>query len=183
MVGSEGFHKAVALRARRAVLSRVANMLKTITSSVLLLAVLAAAPARATETASAKDTSVLDVTLDQAKIERVPEGTSTIVIGNPMIADVSMLKGGVGMVVTGKGYGQTNLIALDGHGNVLEDRQLRVAPTNTVLVVQRGDSRSSYSCNPVCMPTVQLGDDPKVFGEVGGQIQQRNGYAATGGGK
>jgi len=180
MVGSEGFLKAVALRARRAALSRVANMLKTITSSVLLLALFAAAPARATETASSKDTSVLDVTIDQAKIERVPEGTSTLVIGNPMIADVLMLKGGVGMVVTGKGYGQTNLIAIDGHGNVLEDRQLRVAPTNTVLVVQRGDQRSSYACNPICMPTVQLGDDAKAFGDAGNQIQQRNGYAATG---
>ena len=153
-------------------------MLKSITSSVLLLALLAAAPARATETVSGKDTSVLDVTIDQAKIERVPEGTSTIVIGNPMIADVSMLKGGVGMVVTGKGYGQTNLIAIDAEGAVLGEKQLRVEPGNTVLVVQRGDSRASYSCNPVCMPTVQLGDDDKVFGAVGGQITQRNGLAA-----
>jgi Flp pilus assembly secretin CpaC len=162
-------------------------MLKTIASSVLLLALVAAAPARATESASpdgsGKDTSVLDVTIDQAKIERVPTGTSTLVIGNPMIADVTMLKGGVGMVVTGKGYGQTNIIALDDRGNVLFERQLRVAPTNSVLVVQRGDSRSSYSCNPICMPTVQLGDDTKVFGDAGSQIQQRNGYASATNGK
>ena len=87
------------------------------------------------------------------------------------------------MVVTGKGYGQTNLIELDGDGNVLADRQLRVTPTSSVLVVQRGDSRSSYSCNPVCMPTVQLGDDAKSFGDAGGQIQQRNGFASATPGK
>ena len=28
----------------------------------------------------------------------------------------------------------------------------------------------SYSCNPDCMPTVQLGDDDKIFKDVGEQI-------------
>ena len=120
------------------------------------------------------------ITVDQAMVAKLPASTATVIIGNPAIADVTTLKNNGGMVVTGKGYGQTNLIAIDGHGNVLEDRQLRVAPTNTVLVVQRGDQRSSYACNPICMPTVQLGDDAKAFGDAGNQIQQRNGYAATG---
>jgi hypothetical protein len=121
------------------------------------------------------------VLIDQAKVARVPAGTSTLVIGNPLIADVSMLKGGVGMVVTGKGYGQTNLIAIDAQGNIIDEKQLRVEPSHDVLVVQRGNSRASYSCNPWCMPTVQLGDDATVFGDAGGQIQQRNGFATAGG--
>jgi len=133
--------------------------------------------------ADAGDDDVLKITIDQAKVAKIPQNTSTLVIGNPMIADVSMLKGGVGMVVTGKGFGQTNLIALDKDGNILDEKQLRVEPGNSVLVVQRGESRASYSCNPWCMPAVELGDDPKVFGEAGGEIQQRNGYAGGGGGK
>ena len=124
------------------------------------------------------DSDVLRITIDQAKVAKIPAGTQTLVIGNPMVADVTMLKGGSGMVVTGKGFGQTNLIALDAQGNILDEKQLRVEPGNTVLVVQRGDSRASYSCNPLCMPTVQLGDDTKIFGEVGSQIQQRNSFAA-----
>ena len=36
---------------------------------------------------------VLNVTLDQAKIARIPEGTVTLVIGNPIVADVTMIKG------------------------------------------------------------------------------------------
>lgn len=155
-------------------------MLNRLVSSVILVALLGCAPALAAETvamASEGKNSVLKVTIDQAKIEKVPPGTATLVIGNPMIADVSMLKGGVGMVVTGKGYGQTNLIAIDGDGAVLEERQLLVEPGHSVLVVQRGDQRASYACNPVCMPTVQLGDDANVFGAAGGQIQQRNGFA------
>jgi hypothetical protein len=125
---------------------------------------------------------VLRITIDQAKVVKLPPGTTTLVIGNPLIADVTMLKNTAGMVVTGKGYGQTNLIALDDHGNIVDEKQLRVEPGRSVLVVQRGDSRTSYSCDPWCMPTVQLGDDSKAFSDVGSQIQLRNGWA-TGGDK
>ena len=49
------------------------------------------------------------VTMDQAKLSRVPSRTATLVVGNPLIADVSVQTGGV-MVITGKGYGVTNVI-------------------------------------------------------------------------
>ena len=103
---------------------------------------------------AAAPSDVLKVTLDQAKIAKVPTGTTTLVVGNPSIADVTMLKGGVGMVVTGKGYGQTNLVAIDAQGNILDEKQIEVTPTRSVLVVQRGDARSSYTLIPgVCRPS------------------------------
>ncbi|HKN31428.1 MAG TPA: pilus assembly protein N-terminal domain-containing protein [Roseiarcus sp.] len=123
---------------------------------------------------------VLAITLDEAKIAKLPEGTSTLVVGNPMIADVTMLKTGGAMVITGKGYGETNLIALDPEGKVILERQLRVLPNKSVVVLQNGASRVSYSCNPDCMPTVQLGDDPKNFNDAGGEITSRNGLASGG---
>jgi hypothetical protein len=119
----------------------------------------------------------LEVTLDQAKIARVPEGTKTLVVGSPIVADVTLLKGSNTMVVTGKGFGETNLIALDGDGNVLEEKTIQVKPTNSVLVVQRGMDRESYSCTPQCMPAVQLGDGPQ-FASSSGQITARNGLEA-----
>jgi hypothetical protein len=152
-------------------------MLKTMLPCLAFLVALGAGAASATDATGPDD--VLSITIDQAKIAKVPAGTATLVIGNPMIADVTMLKGGVGMVVTGKGFGQTNLIAIDADGNIIDEKQLRVEPGNSVLVVQRGDSRASYSCNPKCMPTVQLGDDNTVFGEAGGQIQAHNGFATS----
>jgi Pilus formation protein N terminal region len=130
-----------------------------------------ASPARA-------ETSMIAVTLDQAKIARMPQG----IVGNPMIADVTMLKNNNTMVITGKGFGQTNLIAIDGAGSLIEEQQIQVLPAKTVLLLQSGNSRISYACNPDCMPTVQLGDDDKTFTEVGGQISTRNGYAAGGAG-
>jgi Flp pilus assembly secretin CpaC len=73
-----------------------------------------ASPARAA-------TDVIAVTLDQAKIARLPRGAATLIVGNPMIADVTMLKNNNTMVITGKGFGQTNLIAIDAAGSLLED--------------------------------------------------------------
>jgi Pilus formation protein N terminal region len=46
-----------------------------------------ASPARA-------ETPMIAVTLDQAKVARLPHGTATLIVGNPMIADVTMLKNG-----------------------------------------------------------------------------------------
>ena len=83
----------------------------------------------ATAAAATADADMLKITLDQAKVAKVPAGTTTLVVGNPAIADVTMLKGGVGMVVTGKGYGQTNLVAIDVQGNILDEKQILVTPT------------------------------------------------------
>ena len=113
---------------------------------------------------------VLRITIDQAQVAKLPANTATIIIGNPAIADVTSLKNGAGMVVTGKGYGHTNLIALDASGNLLDEKQIHVEPVRGVLVVQRGDSRESYSCDPLCMPAAVLGDDSKVFTEISGQV-------------
>jgi Pilus formation protein N terminal region len=121
--------------------------------------------------------AVLSVTLDQAKIARIPEGTVTLVIGNPIVADVTMLKGSGAMVVTGKDFGETNLIALDSKGGVLDEKIVRVIPTGSTLVVQRGMERESYSCSPSCMPTLQLGDG-KVFTDASTQISARNALVA-----
>ncbi|HEY1864876.1 MAG TPA: pilus assembly protein N-terminal domain-containing protein [Roseiarcus sp.] len=134
-----------------------------------------ASPARA-------EKNMIAVTLDQAKIARLPQGTTTLIVGNPMIADVTMLKDSNTMVITGKGFGQTNLIAINAAGSLLEEEQIQVLPAKTVLVLQSGSSRISYACNPTCMPTVQLGDDDKTFKDAGEQMSTRNGYAAGGSG-
>jgi Flp pilus assembly secretin CpaC len=58
----------------------------------------------ATHRVAAADLAVI---MDEAKLIRLPDKVATIVIGNPMIADVSLQPGGI-MVITGKGYGSTN---------------------------------------------------------------------------
>ena len=119
----------------------------------------------------------LEVFLDHAKIIRLPERTQTVIVGNPFIADVTVQRNGI-LVVTGKSYGATNLIALDAQGLLLAESMVSVrAPTDSVVVVQRGLARESYSCTPNCQPSLRLGDAPEYFGAVGSQATQRSGFA------
>ncbi|MFC7397672.1 pilus assembly protein N-terminal domain-containing protein [Chelatococcus sp. GCM10030263] len=117
------------------------------------------------------------VTLNQAKIIRLPANAQTVIVGNPAIADVTVQKNGI-LVVTGKSYGMTNVIALDAKGTVLGESQLRVDNANDAIVmVQRGLERQSYTCTPTCEPTVTLGDDAGYFESLRKQIEDRNGLA------
>jgi Pilus formation protein N terminal region len=121
-----------------------------------------AAIALTTLISSASAAEVINVIMDQAKIARVPERTATLVVGNPLIADVSVQSGGA-MVVTGKGYGVTNVIALDRAGKVIFDRLVRVKGPMENLVIYRGATRESYTCAPFCERRVTLGDTPEYF--------------------
>ena len=119
----------------------------------------------------------VNVAIDHAKVVRLPERTQTVVIGNPIIADVTTQRNGV-LIVTGKSYGVTNMIALDGAGALIAESLISVRASSEGLVtVQRGLERESYSCTPVCQPALQLGDSGKFFGEVGAQTGQRTGLA------
>ncbi|MGO9023521.1 MAG: pilus assembly protein N-terminal domain-containing protein [Beijerinckiaceae bacterium] len=118
------------------------------------------------------------VKVDQAQPVKVPAGTQTLIIGNPTIADVTLVKQGGVMVVTGKGYGETNLIALDAAGDPVAEKMIKVVAGDDALIVQRGLDRQSYTCAPRCQPTVRLGDETKYFGEVAAQVQAHNAQAS-----
>lgn len=106
---------------------------------------------------------VIQVHLDQAKLLKVPDGTATLVVGNPLIADVSVQPGGT-LVVTGKGYGNTNLVALDRSGSIILNHQIEVqGPLGPTVVVYRGVDRETYSCTPVCERRITLGDTQNYF--------------------
>jgi Flp pilus assembly secretin CpaC len=117
------------------------------------------------------------VAADQARLVRLP--AQTVIVGNPAIADVSMQRNGI-LVVTGKSFGTTNLIALDASGNVLAESLIQVEePASTVVTVLRGTARESLSCTPNCQPMLTLGDDMTYFTERADQMKQRN-QLATG---
>jgi Flp pilus assembly secretin CpaC len=135
---------------------------------------------------SAQGAGAIDVFIDRAAIAKVPDRAVTIVVGNPLIADVSIQTGGT-MVVTGKGYGVTNLIALDRAGKVLAEQSVRVKSPADSIVVYRGVARESYSCAPDCERRITLGDTPDFFDATLAQSGNRNsraqaGQAAVGGG-
>jgi Flp pilus assembly secretin CpaC len=122
----------------------------------------------------------IPVMLDKAKILKMPPHAETIVVGNPIIADVTTLKNNGLVVVTGKGYGETNLIFLDNKGAAIEEANVRVQAAGSLMTVQRGMDRESYSCQPRCEPTVSLGDSTPFLKDASGQISSRNLLASPG---
>jgi hypothetical protein len=136
----------------------------------LMMAAAATAPARA---------ETVTVHVDQARVMRLPERVATIVIGNPLIADATLQAGGV-VVLTGKGFGATNMLALDRAGKVVMDHTVQVQgpATSDLVVVYRGVERESYSCSPECEPRITLGDAPTYFNATLSQAGVRNGGAA-----
>src|SRR5713101_5975257 len=121
------------------------------------------------------------VNVDQAKLVKLPTRVATIVVGNPLIADVTLQTGGV-IVVTGKGYGATNFIAMDRSGEILVDRIIQVeGPTDQIVTVYRGVERESYSCLPICQRRVTLGDGESYFKSAIDQAGSLSGQAAGSG--
>jgi len=149
-------------------------------SSRLWLAVAFVLAAGASPARAENSGDIIKVTVDQAELVELPAEATTIVVGNPTFADVTLLKNSRSVVITGKGFGQTNLIAINAAGSIIDKKQIRVLPAKTVLVLQNGASRTSYSCDPGsdCMPTFQLGDDNDYFTKTGTQITLHNGQAA-----
>jgi hypothetical protein len=125
----------------------------------------------------------IGVNVDQAKLVKLPTRVATIVVGNPLIADVTLQNGGI-VVVTGKSYGATNFIAMDRSGEILVDRLIQVeGPTDQLVTVYRGVDRETYSCMPICQRRVTLGDGDSYFksamDQAGSLSSQAGGSAAT----
>jgi Pilus formation protein N terminal region len=120
----------------------------------------------------------LTVTVDQAQLVKLPDRVATIVIGNPLIADVSLQPGGV-MIITGKGYGATNVILLDRAGSILLEKIVEVVGPKgpSVVTMYRGMERETYSCTPKCERRITLGDGNVYFDAVMNETINRNGSA------
>ena len=120
--------------------------------------------------ARAEDATIVAI-IDQARLVKIPAGTATLVIGNPTIADVTLLKQNSLMILTPRSFGQTNFIALDDQGNAVAQSTIEVVAGTNTMIVQRGIARESYSCSPRCQPTEQLGDDDAFANKAAGQAQ------------
>ena len=134
--------------------------LATFRVPLLLAAIIFLMPAMALAEVSGDP---IAVNVAQSKVVKLPEKTATIVIGNPLIAGVSLQPGGL-VIVTGMAYGATNVIAMDRAGKVVTDRVIQVeGPTDKLVTVYRGVERESYSCMPICQERITLGDGAAYF--------------------
>lgn len=118
------------------------------------------------------------VVLDQAQVMPLPQNVATVVVGNPAIADAAIQNGSL-MVVTGKGYGLTNVMLLDKLGQTLAERQVRVvAPRDDTVTVFRGSNRMTYACAPHCESVIAVGDSKDYFDNLKKQTEERDKLAS-----
>ena len=93
----------------------------------------------------------LRIIVDFAAILHIEGGMSVIAVGNPAIADASLVNRST-LIVTGHLAGTTNVVALDDAGRVLADVLVRVSAQKPGMVnVRRGTQVEVYSCiNGLC---------------------------------
>ena len=137
------------------------------------------AAALATQTcAGAAFGDMVYVTVDKARVARIPDKTQTLIIGQPGVADVTMLKNSGMGVITGKSFGETNMIALDAQGEMLGEWTIRVTGQREDLVVQNGLNRESYICEPQCLPIIDLADAKGVAGDRAAAVAAHSAFAS-----
>ncbi len=127
----------------------------------------------------AADDNDIDVLIDQASLVKLDRPASEIVVGNPSIADVAVQSSKV-LVVTGKSFGETNLIVLDSDGKTIVSKRLTVSePRIGLVTVYRGVARQTVHCNPNCAPPLVIGDSPDYFETIAKEIKSKQSIGQT----
>jgi Flp pilus assembly secretin CpaC len=115
----------------------------------------------------------IDVTIDFAKVMKLPRPAHTMFIGNPGIADATVGDEDM-LVLTGKTAGTTNLIVLDESGTEVINSIIRVSSDIRALTtVFYGVHRQTFSCAPVCEQVISVGDEKEKFEDATAQINTR----------
>ncbi|KAB2870142.1 MAG: hypothetical protein F9K43_10270 [Bauldia sp.] len=125
------------------------HLLKLIGPAVLVAgAAVAALPAHAES---------IRVFVNQARVVKLARPADTIIVGNPLIADAAVQDAST-VVLTGKGFGITNLVILDRDGAAIVDEQVVVsrASAGAVNIYRRADLEA-LSCSPYCEPQIVPG--------------------------
>ena len=109
--------------------------------------------------ALAETTEPISVKVNMARILRISAPAATVIIGNPGVADIT-IQDPQTLVLTGRSFGTTNLIVLDAAGNPVADTIVSVVQGQAdMLTVYQGSARTTLACEPICQPTIMLGDD------------------------
>jgi Flp pilus assembly secretin CpaC len=128
-------------------------------AKLLVAATLAGTISVASVPARAESGEPISVKVNMARVLRINSPAATVIIGNPGVADVT-IQDPQTLVLTGKSYGQTNLIVLDSVGNPIADTLIEVVQSQADLVtIYQGAARTTLACAPSCQPMIMVGDD------------------------
>lgn len=109
----------------------------------------------------------IEVIMNQARIVKLGRAADTVIIGNPEIADAAVQDANT-IVLTGKGFGITNMVVLDRDGAPIVDEQVSVVrqTAGSVRVYRRADVQT-LSCNPFCESSYKSAAEEKSDADIG----------------
>lgn len=119
-------------------------------SVALMTVALVAAPF-----AAQAQTGALNVEIDRSARVQLRGTAASVIVGNPQIADVTVVDANT-LFIVGKGYGVTEVVAVDGVGRTLFQREIVVTGGSTGSVrVWRGGQATEMACSSSCAPSIR----------------------------
>lgn len=111
---------------------------------------LAAAPSLQAQSAQ------MSVAIDQAQRVQLRGAAGSVIVGNPQIADVTVVDANT-LYITGKGYGVTEVVAVDSIGRTIFQSQVVVTGATGAGTVRiwRGAQATEMACAASCSPSVR----------------------------
>ncbi len=120
--------------------------MRRIIACLSLLALGAAAPALA-------QSRPLSVEIDHTARLNLRGAASSVVVGNPQIADVTVVDEHT-LFISGRGFGVTEIVVLDGMGRTIYQSEVVVSsPSSGQVRVWRGSAVTDMACSTTCAPT------------------------------
>lgn len=119
-------------------------------------AVLASAAALLSPAIGTAQSASLNVEIDQARRVQLRGPAGSVIVGNPQIADVTVVDSNT-LYITGKGYGVTEIVAVDPIGRTVFQSQIVVTDGDGQgrVRVWRGAQATEMACASSCSPTMR----------------------------
>jgi hypothetical protein len=104
------------------------------------------------------------VPLDEVRVVQFSQPIATVYVGNPAIADVSVIDPRH-VFVLGKAFGETNMVALNADGKqVTNDHVSIFGHTGSMVTLHRGPMQMTYTCASArCEAAPTPGDDKDSY--------------------
>lgn len=139
-------------------------------ASIISLALVCSAPALASD---------LMLSVEHARVVRLPDDAAAVVVGNPSIAD-AMVHDRRTLVLTGRLQGRTNVIAMDRIGRIIYSQEIAVTnPVAGQVALFRGGDRTTLSCTDTCDEVPRVGDNTARVEWLNDQQTDRLGIVET----
>ena len=124
----------------------------------------------------------LTVPIDHSMRLTVAGSAASVVVGNPQVADVTVVDSHT-LFISGRGYGETDVVVLDGAGRTVYSNEVLVgSPNNGRVSVYRGAARTDMACAPGCEVSFRSSTKGSSSGSDGGSAAPTAAAAPPGGG-